>query len=148
MHTHCKPTETFQYTHFCWCHHPGGKKGFIKDEALRFLRKKTLLKIYLKSSSKILNHAYVKELIPRILFKGPSQRCNLKSGNWHSFKTHRRAIKSCLSFSTMGLIHVAAILAIGNIFRTPSLELKCLGTSFGGAKPKFTIPRDSTWPPL
>ena len=29
----------------------------------------------------------------------------------------------------------------------PSLELKCLGTSFSGAKQKFSIPRDSTWPP-
>ena len=33
-------------------------------------------------------------------------------------------------------------------FRIPSLELKCLGSSFGGAKQKkFSIPRDSTWPP-
>ena len=35
---------------------------------------------------------------------------------------------------TMGLIRTAAILAIDNRFRTLSLELKCLGTSFGGAK--------------
>ena len=44
----------------------------------------------------------------------------------------------------MGLIRTVAILAIDNTFRTPSLELKCLGTSFGGAKQKFSIPRDST----
>ena len=37
----------------------------------------------------------------------------------------------------MGLICAAAILAIDNRFRTPSLELKCLGTSFSGAKQKF-----------
>ena len=37
----------------------------------------------------------------------------------------------------MGLIRAAAILAIDNRFRTPSVELKCLGTSFGGAKQKF-----------
>ena len=30
----------------------------------------------------------------------------------------------------MAFIRAAAILAIGNKFRTPSLELKCLGTSF------------------
>ena len=47
----------------------------------------------------------------------------------------------------MGLIRAAAILAIDNRFRTLSLELKSLGTSFGGAKQKFLIPRDSTWPP-
>ena len=42
----------------------------------------------------------------------------------------------------MGLFRVAAILAIDNRFGTPSLELKCLGMSFGGAKQKFSIPWD------
>ena len=37
--THYKATETFQYTHFSSCHPPGVKRGFIKDEALRGLRK-------------------------------------------------------------------------------------------------------------
>ena len=36
---HFKPTERFQYTHFSSCHPPGVKKGFIKGEALRLLRK-------------------------------------------------------------------------------------------------------------
>ena len=31
-------TETFQYTHFKFCHPPGVKKGFIKGEGLRLLR--------------------------------------------------------------------------------------------------------------
>ena len=39
----------------------------------------------------------------------------------------------------MGLIRAASILAIDNRFRTWSLELKCLGTSFGGAKQKFGL---------
>ena len=47
----------------------------------------------------------------------------------------------------MGLIRAAAILAIDNRFRTPSLQLKCLGTSFGGPKQKFAIPRELTWAP-
>ena len=38
--THFKPTVTFQYTHFSSCRPPGVKKGFIKGEALRLLRKK------------------------------------------------------------------------------------------------------------
>ena len=39
VHTHFKPTETFQYTHYYSCHPPGVKKGFfIKGEALRLLR--------------------------------------------------------------------------------------------------------------
>ena len=37
--THYKATETFQYTHFSSCHPPGVKRGFIKGEALRLLRR-------------------------------------------------------------------------------------------------------------
>ena len=36
--THFKPTETFQYTHFSSCHPASCKKGFVKGEALRYLR--------------------------------------------------------------------------------------------------------------
>ena len=36
--THYKPTETFQYTHFTSCHHPGVRAGFIKGEAIRLLQ--------------------------------------------------------------------------------------------------------------
>ena len=45
-------------------------------------------------------------------------------------------------FSTrqqIGLIRAAAILAIDNRFGTLSLEVKCLGKSFGGAKRKFSF---------
>jgi len=38
VHTHFKPTETFQYTHFNSCHPVGVKKGFVKGEVLRLLR--------------------------------------------------------------------------------------------------------------
>ena len=40
---------------------------------LRDFSEQTPLKIYLKNSSKLLNHANVKEVIPRILFKGHSE---------------------------------------------------------------------------
>lgn len=36
--THFKPTEAFYDMHFKFCHSQGNKKGFIKGEALRFLR--------------------------------------------------------------------------------------------------------------
>ena len=38
LQTHFKPTETFQYTHFSSCQPFNSKKGFIKGEALSFLR--------------------------------------------------------------------------------------------------------------
>ena len=37
--THFKQTETFLHTHFTTCHLPNVKKGFVKGEALRILRK-------------------------------------------------------------------------------------------------------------
>ena len=37
--THFKATETFQYMLFLSCHAPGIKKGFIKGEAFRLLRR-------------------------------------------------------------------------------------------------------------
>ena len=42
LQTHLKPTETFQYTHFSSCHPFNSKKGFIKGEALRLLRTKSV----------------------------------------------------------------------------------------------------------
>jgi len=41
-----KPTETFQYTFFTTCHPQGAKKGFVKVEALRLLRKNSLNKTF------------------------------------------------------------------------------------------------------
>ena len=38
IHTHFKPTETFQYTHSSSCLLPGVRKGFFKGEALGLLR--------------------------------------------------------------------------------------------------------------
>ena len=37
--THFKQTETFLHTHSTSCHPPRAKKGFVKREALRILRK-------------------------------------------------------------------------------------------------------------
>ena len=38
--THFKQTETFLHTYSTSCHPPSVKKGFVKGEALRILRKK------------------------------------------------------------------------------------------------------------
>ena len=37
--THYQPTKTFQYTYFTSCHPPGVKRGFIKGEAIRQLKR-------------------------------------------------------------------------------------------------------------
>ena len=68
--------------------HQGVKKRLHQRRGSETSSEQTFLKKYLKSKFKILNHAYAygKEVIPR-LTRGPSQKCNLKTGNWHSFKT-------------------------------------------------------------
>jgi len=55
--THCKPTETFQYTHYTFCHPPGVKRGFIKGEAIRLLRSNSSEKIS-RNLSLISKHAF------------------------------------------------------------------------------------------
>ena len=44
--THFKQTETFLHTHFTSCHPPSVKKGFVKGEALRILRKNSSEKTF------------------------------------------------------------------------------------------------------
>ena len=94
--THFKPTETFLYTHLSSCHPLGIKKGFIKGEALRLLRTKSSKNIFEEKIQNFKTRLW--ERGPRTLFKGPSQKCNLKTGNWRSFKNQRRTYESCLSF--------------------------------------------------
>ena len=69
--THCKPTETFQYTHFTSCHPPGVKRGFMKGEALRLLRtnsSETMFEDNLsKFKSRLIKRGYPKKLIQRTL---------------------------------------------------------------------------------
>ena len=69
--THCKPTETFQYTHFTSCHSPGVKRGFMKGEALRLLRtnsSETMFEDNLsKFKSRLIKRGYPKKLIRRTL---------------------------------------------------------------------------------
>ena len=52
---HFKPTETFQYTPFSFCHAPEVKKGFIIGEALRLLRANSS-KTTFEENIKILDH--------------------------------------------------------------------------------------------
>ena len=70
-HTHFKPTETFQYTHFKSCHPPGVKKGFVKGEALRLLRtnssKETFEENINKFKENLRLRGYPNNLIEKVL---------------------------------------------------------------------------------
>ena len=63
--THFKPTETFQYTHFNSCHPAGVKKGFVKGEALRFLR---------TNSSKVTFEENINNFKTRLISRGYRER--------------------------------------------------------------------------
>lgn len=65
--SHCKPTETFQCTHFSSCHPLNMKRGFIKGEALSLLRTNLVRRI-LTNTDKIFNKDSVTEAILWRLF--------------------------------------------------------------------------------
>ena len=53
---HFKPTETFQYTHFTSSYPPSVKSGFVKGEALRFLRTNSSKDTFEENISKFERH--------------------------------------------------------------------------------------------
>ena len=73
IHTHFKPTETFQYTHFSSCHPPGVKKGFIKGEALQLLRTNSSAKSFVENITQfktfVCARDYPNSLVERITSK-------------------------------------------------------------------------------
>ena len=56
MRTHFKPTETFQYTFCTTCHSLRAKKGFVKGEALRLLRRYSSNKTFEESITTFEKH--------------------------------------------------------------------------------------------
>ena len=74
-----KPTETLQYTFFTTCHPQGAKKGFVKVEALRLLRKNSLNKTFeektkhLKKTLPHLRNTVGREAIRKTLLTKHSQ---------------------------------------------------------------------------
>ena len=69
--THYKSTETFQFTHFTFCHPPGVKYRFIKGKAMRLLRtnssKKTFEEGRLKFKQRLIDGGYPENIIERSL---------------------------------------------------------------------------------
>ena len=61
-----KPTETFQYTHYTSCHPSIVKIGFVKGEALRFLRTNSSENIS-NFKTRLLARGYPRNLIAKIL---------------------------------------------------------------------------------
>ena len=92
--THCKPTETFQYTHFSSCHPPGVKNGFIKGEAMRLLRtnfsKTTFEERLVKFKQHLRPRGYPKTVI----------EWSLSEVNFNSLKQKKKADERILPFVT------------------------------------------------
>ena len=69
--THYMVTETFQYTHFTWCHPPGVKRDFIKGEAKRLRGKNfsntTFEECLANFKRRVEAHGYLKKYIERSL---------------------------------------------------------------------------------
>ena len=70
--THFKQTETFLHTHFTSCHPPNVKKGFVKGEALRILRKNSSETTFEENNSnlkkkRLMDGGYPQSLIENLL---------------------------------------------------------------------------------
>ena len=70
--THFKQTETFLHTHFTSCHPPNVKKGFVKGEALRILRKNSSETTFEENNSnlkkkRLMDGGYRQTLIENLL---------------------------------------------------------------------------------
>ena len=96
--THYKPTESFQYTNYNSCHPAGVKKGFVKGEALRLLR---------KNSSKVVFEENMKNFKTRLASRGyPSNLVDkIPSGvnfaeRKNTLTQKQKALKKILPFMT------------------------------------------------
>ena len=71
VHTHYKPTETFQYTNYNSYHPAGVKKGFVKGAALRLLRtnsSKVVFEENIKNfKTRLVSRDYPSNLVDEIL---------------------------------------------------------------------------------
>ena len=70
-HTHCKPTEIFQYTHFSSCHPLNTKKGLVKGEALRLIWTNSIQDNFEQTrlQTTLYNRGYPESLIENVLNK-------------------------------------------------------------------------------
>ena len=140
--THCKPTETFQDTHFTSCHPPGVKRGFMKGEALRLLRTKSSETMFednlSKFKSRLIKRGYPKELIRRTLLdvNFATRQLALLQKN----KTRKRVLPFVTTYQ-LSVRHFKKFLMLNwdliqnqpllnTIFRNPPIIAYKRGTSF------------------
>ena len=95
IHTHYKPTETFQNTHFTLCHPPGVKRGFITGETLRLLGTNYSGTMFEGNLSKFKLRP-IKCGYPKNLYEEHCQRSILLQDTRLSHKRTKRVNESCL----------------------------------------------------
>ena len=74
--THFKQTETFLHTHFTSCHPPNVKKGFVKGEALRILRKNSSKTTFEENNSKLKKNRLMDRGYPQTLIENLTKKEN------------------------------------------------------------------------
>ena len=87
IHTHFKPTETFQYTHFSFCNPHRVRKGLIKGESLGLLRSNSSAKPFYENiynfKKRLRTEGYPQNLIEKITseVKFTEQKSALQKNN-------------------------------------------------------------------
>ena len=96
--THFKQTETVLHTHFTSCHPPNVKKGFVKGEALRILRKNCSETTFEENNSNLKKTLDGRRL-PTIFDRKPTIRNKIHQKESKLLKqNNRRKKKNCHSW--------------------------------------------------
>ena len=98
--THFKQTETFLHTHFTSCHPPNVKKGFVKGEALRILRKNSSETTFEENNSNLKKKTLDGRRLPTIFDRKPTIRNKIHKEESKLLKQNNKEEKEILPFVT------------------------------------------------
>ena len=94
--THFKQTETFLHTHFTSCHPPNVKKGFVKGEALRILRKNSSKTTFEENNSNFKKRTLDGRRLPTIFDRKPTIRNKIHKRESKLLKQNNKEKKEIL----------------------------------------------------
>ena len=97
--THFKQTETFWHTHFTLRHPPNVKKGFVKGEALKILRKNSSETTFEENNSNLKKTLDGRKL-PTVFDRKPTIRNKIHKRESNLLKQNNKEEEEILPFVT------------------------------------------------
>ena len=107
--TYFTHTETFLHTNFTLCHPPNVKKGFVKGEALRILRKNSSKTTFEENNSNLKKKTLDGRRLPTIFDRKPSVRNKIHKTESKLLRQNNKEEKEILPFLTKNQPSVSTI---------------------------------------